>query len=169
MVIVPDDDIKPFSDLTGKEELYYVLHQYEEMETAVLHFNCNNFESETIWQKSEKEKIDRIDDFIESVLLSQLSVRTHITAPFSGSKLERDGTRYIRVARSELGHTEAQKTFMLPKPELKIIGQSLWPSLKLRFFVLKFGIFPKILYFYENVDFFCKNFDFENYSTESMA
>ena len=86
MVSVPDDDIRPLSDLTGKEELYYVLHQYEEMETAVLHFNCQNFETESVWQKSEKEKIDRMDDFIEAILLSQLSVRTHITTPYSGSK-----------------------------------------------------------------------------------
>ena len=125
MVMVTEDTIQPPSDLIDNEELYYVLHQYEEMEMATLYLNTMNIDAEILWQKSEKEKVDRIDNFIDALTLSQLSARTHISAQYSSAKLHKDGERYIRVARSVLTQTDFQKTFKVPQ-EPKENDFNLW-------------------------------------------
>jgi hypothetical protein len=105
MLSIDEQIIDPVSDIVGTEELYYLLHQYEQMEIATFgtHFK-DNFKMEIIWQKSEIQRIEKIDIFIDALLMSQLGIRKHASMQYSGTNLVHDGERYIKVARSILGN-----------------------------------------------------------------
>ena len=96
MGLIEEKNMEPESELT-EQDLFYCLIDYEEVETAIGYLKHDDYEREFMWQKSEAEKVDRIEEFVESLLISQLSVRTHFSVGGTGSRINKDRERYIKV------------------------------------------------------------------------